>query len=175
MSYAVVFSSKAGNTELIARRIRKTLGEEGCVYFGSPAEAGDEVRRVGTVFAGSWTDKGTSTDDMHDFLQTLDGARVFLFGTCGFGGSDEYKNTILGRMREGLPTSCELLGSFMCQGKMPESVLERYHGMLAAAEPGSPDARRIEAFIKNFEVARSHPDSDDLRDLDLALREAGLA
>ena len=29
MNYSIVFSSQTGNTELVDRRIRKTLGEEG--------------------------------------------------------------------------------------------------------------------------------------------------
>lgn len=174
MNYSIVFSSQTGNTELVARRIRKTMGEQGCVFFGTPADATDEARRADVVFVGSWTDKGTATDDVTSLLASLDHARVFLFGTCGYGESEEYFNTILSRMREGLSANCEFAGSFMCQGKMPETVLDRYRKMLAEAEAGSPEAKRASMFIKNFEVARVHPNSDDLRALDAALREAGL-
>ena len=164
MNYSIVFSSQTGNTELVARRIRKTLGEEGCTYFGTPADAP----------AGA-TDKGTASADVLAFLGTLDHARIFLFGTCGYGESEEYFNAILSRIREELPDSCEVAGSFMCQGKMGEAVLDRYRTMLAEAEAGSPEAKRAAMLIKNFEVARSHPNTDDLRALDVALRAAGLA
>lgn len=174
MRYSIVFSSQTGNTELVARRIRKTMGTEGCVFFGSPAEAGDEARRADVVFAGSWADKGAATPELAAFLKTLDGRRVFLFGTCGFGESDEYFNQLLGRIREDLPASCELAGSFMCQGKMPAAVRARYEAMLAAAEPDSPEARRAQLFVDNFDKALSHPNNDDLRTLDADLRECGL-
>lgn len=174
MSYSVVFSSKTGNTELIAKRIRKAMGQDGCSYFGSPEDAGDEARTAGVVFVGTWTDKGAATDDVRAFLHSLDGRRVFLFGTCGFGASDAYYNQVLERIRGDLPASCELVGSFMCQGKMPEAVRTRYEGMLAQAEPGSADAKRAQMLIANFDMALSHPNTDDIRTLEADLREAGL-
>lgn len=175
MNYSVVFSSQTGNTELVAKRIRRDLGEQVCVYFGAPANAGDEARSADVVFVGSWTDKGTASPDVIAFLGTLDHARVFLFGTCGYGESEGYFNTVLSRIREELPDNCEVVGSFMCQGKMPETVLDRYRAMLVTAEPASAEAKRAELFIKNFEAARPHPNSDDLRALDAALREASLS
>ena len=78
-------------------------------------------------------------------------------------------------MREDLPASCELAGSFMCQGKMPAPVRERYVAMLAAADPDSKEAKRAQVFIENFDRALDHPNGDDLRTLDADLREAGLA
>lgn len=174
MSYSVVFSSKTGNTELIAKRIRKALGAEGCAYFGNPAAADDAARGAGVVFVGSWVDKGGATDDVRSFLRSLDGRSVFLFGTCGFGASDAYFNQVLERIRGDLPANCELVGSFMCQGKMPQAVRTRYEGMLAAAEPGSADAKRAEMLIANFDMALAHPNTDDLRVLEADLREAGL-
>ncbi len=175
MSYSVVFSSQTGNTKYIAKRIRRIMGEEGCAFFGSPAEADEGARKADVVFVGSWDDKGSATKDVREFLHALDGARVFLFGTCGFGGSDDYYNQVLSRMREDLPASCELAGSFMCQGKMPAPVRERYVAMLAAADPDSKEAKRAQMFIENYDRALDHPNGDDLRTLDADLREAGLA
>lgn len=174
MDYSIVFSSKTGNTELIAKRIRKLMGDAACVYFGSAKDAPEAARKAGVVFVGTWTDKGSATDDVTAFIHSFDGARVFLFGTCGYGQDEAYFNTILSRIREGLATNCEVIGSFMCQGKIAEAALERYHTMLAAAEPASPEAKRAQLFIKNFEEARSHPNNDDLRALEASLRAAGL-
>ena len=36
MGYAVVFSSRTGNTALLAETIRDTLPREDCLYFGPP-------------------------------------------------------------------------------------------------------------------------------------------
>ena len=49
----------------------------------------------------------------------------------------------------------------MCQGKMPQSVRERYVKM--KENPEHPD--NIDTLIENFDCALSHPDSDDLEKL----------
>lgn len=174
MSYSVVFSSKTGNTERIAKRIRKAMGEQDCAYFGNPQDAPADARFADVVFVGSWTDKGQASSEAASFLSKLDGRRVFLFGTCGFGASDEYFNQVLARFRGLMPASCELAGSFMCQGSMEPAVRERYETMLAAAAPGSPEAKRAQLLIDNFDAALSHPNNDDYRILEGDLREAGL-
>ena len=39
MSYAIVYSSRTGNTELLARAIQSALPAEDCLYFGGPDAA----------------------------------------------------------------------------------------------------------------------------------------
>ena len=36
MSYAIVFSSKTGNTKLLADTLHACLPQENCCYFGTP-------------------------------------------------------------------------------------------------------------------------------------------
>ena len=38
MKYAVIYDSATGNTKMLADEIKNTLGEEKCVFFGSPEE-----------------------------------------------------------------------------------------------------------------------------------------
>ena len=54
----------------------------------------------------------------------------------------------------------------MCQGRMPQTVLERYVKM--KRQPEHP--ANLDALIENFYRALSHPDGEDLR----ALQEAVL-
>ena len=84
-----------------------------------------------------------------------------MFGTAGFGGSEEYFNKILKAVQKDLHSSNTVIGSFMCQGKMPQSVRERY--MKMKENPEHP--ANLDALIKNFDCALSHPDSDDLEKL----------
>ena len=128
MSYAIVFSSKTGNTALLAQTLQEQLPQTDCCLF----------RRTGRCRAGSrhpvcgfWTDKGKADADTLDFLQQLHGKRVFLFGTAGFGGSAPYFEKILAATRKALDGSNTVIGSFMCQGKMPMSVRQRYEAMKA--------------------------------------------
>ena len=126
MSYAIVFSSKTGNTELLADTLHSCLPQADCCYFGNPNPAAMEAD---TLYVGFWTDKGKADESASVFLKQLRGKQVFLFGTAGFGGSEEYFNKILKTVQKDLHSSNTVIGSFMCQGKMPMSVRQRYENM----------------------------------------------
>ena len=95
------------------------------------------------------------------FLQTLKGKRVFLFGTAGFGGSAEYFGQILAAVQKSLDESNTVVGTYMCQGKMPMTVRQQYEKMLQ--QPNH--APNLEMLIENFDKALAHPDAADLDQL----------
>ena len=160
MSYAIVFSSKTGNTRLLADTLRASLPQNECTYFGAPAP---EALEAETLYVGFWTDKGHADDTLTAFLQTLKGKRIFLFGTAGFGGSAEYFEQILAAVQKSLDESNTVIGTYMCQGKMPQAVRDRY-----AAIEENP---RRTAMLENFDQALSHPDQEDLARLQAAVGE----
>ena len=158
MSYSIVYSSQTGNTKQLAETLRETLPQEGCRYFGTPAEAAAEAD---TLYVGFWTDKGTCDETIAAFLQGLAGKRVFLFGTAGFGGARAYFDQILASAAKNLPEGAVEIGRFMCQGKMQQAVRDRYVKMKA-----QPDAApNLDQLIDNFDRALSHPDAADLENL----------
>lgn len=163
MSYAIVFSSKTGNTRLLADTLRASLPQNECTYFGAPAP---EALEAETLYIGFWTDKGHADDTLTAFLQTLKGKRIFLFGTAGFGGSAPYFEKILAATGKALDGSNTVIGSFMCQGKMPMSVRQRYEAM--KAQPAH--IPNLDALIENFDKALSHPDAADLEQLKQAVK-----
>ena len=156
MSYAIICSSKTGNTEKLAQRAREALGEK------------DErpVADADLVLVGSWTDKGGMDPALADALPQLAGKRVFLFGTCGFGGSQAYYDRVLDRFQSALPEDSQVVGRFMCQGQMPPAVRERYVKM------AEQDPARFSPMIENFDRALGHPDDADLAAFETALRAA---
>ena len=154
MKYAVVFSSKTGKIKGLAEAIRAALGEAECIYFGPPDPKALEAPRL---YVGFWTDKGTCDADSAAFLSHTAGHRVFLFGTAGFGGSDAYFSKILASVRAQLPDGTEEAGCWMCQGRMPQAVRQRYEAM--------EESPRRQAMLENFDRALSHPDTEDLRRL----------
>ena len=162
MSYAIVYSSKTGNTKILADTLHDCLPQEDCCYFGSPNPAAMEAD---TLYVGFWTDKGKADESSSDFLKQLRGKQVFLFGTAGFGGSEEYFNKTLKAVQKELHSSNTVIGSFMCQGKMPQSVRERY--MKMKENPEHP--ANLDLLIQNFDRALSHPDSEDLERLKKSL------
>ena len=162
MNYAIVYSSKTGNTARLAQTIRDTLGEKDCLYFGAPDPAAAEA---GLLFVGFWTDKGQADEELTAFLKGLRGKRVFLFGTAGFGGSQPYFDQILDRVQAALDPSNRVVGRYMCQGRMPAPVRARYQAMAAQ------DPAKWQPMIDNFDRALSHPDETDLAALGRAVAE----
>jgi hypothetical protein len=51
----------------------------------------------------------------------------------------------------------------MCQGKMPENVLERYSKILE----GKPGNSEILKMINNYNNALSHPDENDIDEVQI--------
>ena len=127
-----------------------------------------QASEVDVVFVGFWCDKGSCSPAVQHFLQGLVGKRVFLFGTCGFGESDEYFAQILDRVRAYLPADAQYIGGAMCQGKMGMGVKRRYEGMLEK-DPENAQARML---IDNWNKAQSHPNEDDFSRIAAAAKEA---
>lgn len=127
-----------------------------------------QASEADVVFVGFWCDKGSCSPAVQHFLQGLVGKRVFLFGTCGFGESDEYFVQILDRVRAYLPADAQYIGGAMCQGKMGMGVKRRYEGMLEK-DPENAQARML---IDNWNKAQSHPNEDDFSRIAAAAKEA---
>lgn len=165
MKYSITYSSRTGNTERLAEALREMFSEETRIYFG-PLD--DAASYADMIFVGFWTDKGSCDEEVKLFLKKLKGKTVFLFGTAGFGGSEEYFSKIMNSVRSNLDGANCIAGSFMCQGRMPEPVLRHYEKMLSEAS----DPARIQHMIDNFHKASAHPDPGDLERLKAEVQSA---
>lgn len=159
MTYSIVYSSKTGNTKMLADALHQALPADDCVYFGAPDAQALAAERI---YIGFWTDKGTCDAETAAFLAQLTQQEIFLFGTCGFGGGVAYFEQILARVRDLLPESVQLVGSYLCPGKMPQSVRDRY---VRIAEEEPAKRSHMQKMIFNFDCALSHPDASDLQAL----------
>ena len=63
----------------------------------------------------------------------------------------------------------EVVGSFMCQGKMPQAVRDKYN-KLKKEVPNQ--GAHYDLMISNFDKALSHPDEKDLEGLKAAVLDA---
>ena len=75
----------------------------------------------------------------------------------GVGVDTVYFDAILARVQAVPDGSNTVIGTYMCQGKMPPSVRARYEAMRALPVP----PENLDALIENFDRARTHPDADD--------------
>ena len=154
--YSILYSSLTGNTKMLAEAIHDTPAEEDCDYFGPCKKVDSDM-----FYIGFWTDKGNADATTLKLLEALKNKKIFLFGTAGFGVSEEYFQRILNNMKTSIDASNTIVGEHMCQGKMPQSVRDRYVKMKA-----QPDHMpNIDMIIDNFDQALTHPDENDLNNL----------
>lgn len=158
MNIAIIYSSKTGNTKLIAESIKEALPKEYIIYFGNVPK---EIPEADLYIIGSWTDKGNATDDIIEVLKELKNKKIAYFGTAGFEESREYYQKLFLRVKASIDPSNQILGYFYCQGKMPLSVKTRYEQLLRE----KPNNTNLKLSIKNFDKALSHPDKNDLNNV----------
>ena len=63
----------------------------------------------------------------------------------------------------------EVVGSVMCQGKMPQAVRDKYNKL---KEEVPNQGAHYDLMISNFDKALSHPDEKDLEGLKAAVLDA---
>ncbi|MEG0323333.1 MAG: flavodoxin family protein [Raoultibacter sp.] len=168
MNYLITFASTTGNTQELAQAIRETLPPEDCINFGPTIMMSKkDIAAAQRIYVGFWTNRGACSETVAEFLQGLENKEVFLFGTAGFGESQDYFDGILARVGENIPESSRIVGTYMCQGKMPQRTRERYEGMLTDPEQEA-NARQM---LENFDKALSHPDATDIENLKQAIKK----
>ena len=154
MKTQVSYKSRTGNTEKLAQAIFEAVPG-----MDKDIRSLDGQQDYGTgdlYFIGFWTDRGTASTEVLDCLESLQGKKVALFGTCGMGESPDYYKKIVGNVRAFLDADNAYLGAYLCQGKMPMAVRKRYEAM-KEKEP-----ERAGQLIANFDQALEHPNREDL-------------
>lgn len=151
MKKSIVFSSVSGNTKLLAEQIKSQVGEVS--YCGSPS---DETLDSDLIFVGFWTTKFSCSDDIKSYLEKLNNKKVFLFGTAGYDSTPEYYQSILDEVKKSLNDTNELVGTFMCQGKVSDNKQKAIQQM---------DATKYETMKPKLDDASSHPDKEDMSKL----------
>jgi flavodoxin I len=110
------------------------------------------------LYIGFWTDQGNADKSALELLQRIKNKKVFLFGTAGFGENEAYFQKVLNNVKSSMDESNQVVGEYMCQGKMPQAVRDRYVKMKE-----QPDHMpNLDLLIANFDRALSHPDKKDL-------------
>lgn len=158
--YSIIYSSRTGNTKKLAEAIYNVLPQNSCDYYGEVDKIEDELSEV--LYIGFWTEKGDADLQTIELLKQLKNKKIFLFGTAGYGESEKYFKNIINNVKRNIDSSNIIIGTFMCQGKMPVSVLERYKRM----KEQKSFMFNIDNLIANFDKALSHPNENDIKKLE---------
>lgn len=156
MKSAIIYDSLTGNTEQLAKAIKKEINSTYYQKVTGINELDADIYYVGTPVI-----KGTCTEKIKKFLETLENKKIFLFVTAGYDGSEEYYDKLKSRILANIPKSNTVIGTFFCQGKMPNTVKERYIKLIKE----NPEDQNLKVSLDNFEDAKTHPNNEDLTNL----------
>ncbi len=158
MKYAILYSSQTGNTKQLADTLSGLLGNEARQQRITPDMA---VPQEKVLLIGYWVDKGTCPREVRQLLEKLEGKQILFFATAGFGQTKDYFEQIALGIEQLACKKNQVLGSFFCQGRMPAGIRERYEKVLADC----PQDEKAKLFLENYDLASTHPDAGDLKEL----------
>ena len=139
LDYLVVYDSETGNTKKIATEIFASLPGMSKDLINLHERTDFPEAKI--YFVGFCVHRGTCRLEIGNFLSGLSGKSVAL----------------------------HYLGSFICQGKMPLAVRQKYESLLNT--PKDCDCQQIRRQLQNFDEAMIHPTRTDLENAALFATE----
>ncbi|MGT2844118.1 flavodoxin family protein [Streptococcus hongkongensis] len=122
MRYSIVYNSNIGNTAILADYIKTLFPHSNLLYLG---KVNTDIKESDLLFVGFWTFKGCCDQETCRFLSEIKNKKIFLFGTAGSENINNYYSQILKATSKYIDSSNTIVGSFMCQGKMPTSIIKK--------------------------------------------------
>ncbi len=154
MKSLIVYSSLTGNTRAVAEAIASVMPEP-CELV-SVQEAPSDLSSYDFIAIGYWVDKGMPDQNCIQFMKTVQGKKVGLFGTLGaYPDSDHAKKCQANAAR--LMEGNEILGQFICQGKVDPKVIEMMKKMAPDSHPMTEERRA------RIQEAKKHPNEEDFQ------------
>lgn len=161
MKAAVIYSSLTGNTKAVAEAVLGAM-PVGAEFFAiKDAPAADDYDLLAVGF---WVSKSGPDPKTADYLKKISGKKLILFGTMAGWPDSEYGERVRANTLAAAGGN-EVLGVFLCLGRISEKRFEAYMSGKAAnsRHPLMPErkARLIEA--------AKHPNEDDFAAARLAV------
>lgn len=156
MKSLVVYSSLTGNTQKVAEAVAQVLPN--CDIF--PVQQAPDTAKYDFVAAGYWVDKGMPDSTSANWLKKLENTTLALFGTLGaYPDSEHAKECVI--KGEALVNAPEkknnVLGSWLCQGKIDPNILKAMAKMGDKIHPMTPERKA------RIEEAKKHPNEQDCK------------
>jgi flavodoxin len=161
----IVYSSKTGNTRKVAEGIHRELSEDWGAGTERPpvlriaaVEENPDPAEADWILLGFWADRGTADSKSLQYLKTLEGRVIGLFGTLGAYPDSQHAKDVSKKTQELAAEKNTVLGCFLCQGKIDPALTERFKNLPA----DNPHAMTEERMKRHLEAAK-HPNEQDLR------------
>ena len=163
MKSLIVYSSVTGNTKKVAEAIAAVFSKTADLY---PVETAPPADAYDLIAVGFWVDRGTADQKAQSYLRTIHGKKITLFATLGAYPDSEHAAKSMANAARLLADDNELLGTFICQGKVTSRLVEKFKDL----PPGHPHAMTPEREARHREAAK-HPDENDLQTAQMLFRE----
>ncbi len=151
MKKAIVYSSVTGNTKKLAHTIHEEIGE--VEYCGKISE---DALKADMIFVGFWTQGFSCSKDVSDFLAKVKDKKVFIFGTAGYGNTEEFFAPIMDSVKSLLCDSNQIVGTYICQGKVSDAKQKAIKDM---------DEDKFNVMKPMLDESVSHPNDADIANL----------
>ena len=134
MKVAVVYGSLTGNTRKLAEGVYNNIPAQ---FEKALFNEKDDFNldEFDAVICGFWVDRSNAHKAMKEIISSLRNKKVFLMGTMGFFPDSDHGVDSMSNAISLLDSSCDLIGYFMCNGKVDMRLLERI-GQMKAETPG---------------------------------------
>lgn len=131
MKSLILYSSLTGNTKKIACSIYEAIqGKKEIKNISELVDDSIDYENYDIVFLGYWVDKGICDKNSKQVLENIHNKKIALFGTMGASTKGSYGASIIEKIESIIPKDNEILGSFICQGKIAEGLKVKYKEML---------------------------------------------
>ena len=154
MKYRVVYESRTGNTEKVAKAIAECFPAEQTELTNLMVQ--QPYKDAEVYFVGFGVRQSTCSLRVLDFLSLLHDKTVVLFATCGMEPTQAYHDVLERVVEAFLPDVCDYRGLFLCRGAVTEEGIAALKGRL------NGDAEKIERLEAFCATSQEHPNDEDL-------------
>lgn len=154
MKHMIVYSSKTGNTRMVAKAIHGVFPQSTEIYS---VEDAPDPEPYDFIALGFWVDKGTADTKARAYFKRVKGKKIGLFGTLGAYPDSDHAKECLKRIRQ-LNQENNILGDFLCQGKVDPNLIR----MMETKMKDDPHHSMTPERKKRLAEAEKHPDEADL-------------
>jgi len=166
MKTLVVYSSKTGNTKMIAEAIYECLPKPKEIH---PVQHAPSPGGYDFIAVGGWVDKGMPDSAAAEYMRTIQGKNVGIFLTLGAYPDSPHAHESMGKAKE-LLAGNTLIAEFICQGKVAPDLIQ-WMQRLAQENPEHQHGMNSERKARLAEAAK-HPDQQDCRNAKHAFARA---
>lgn len=153
MRCLVVYSSRTGNTKKVAKAIFSILPATSVL---SPVEQAPDPDPFDFICLGFWVDRGKPDAAMAEYMKRVQQKQVGLFGTLGAWPHSQHAHDCMEHAKA-LMAGNEVLGTFICQGKIDPKLLAAMETMREAKQAHLMTEDRK----ARIEEAKKHPNAND--------------